>query len=79
MAKVNKIIQPVLPLRDIVVFPNMIVRLFVGREKSVKALEEVMKENKEILLVSQVDATQDEPNEKTINKIGVSANVLQIL
>ena len=79
MAKVDKIIQPVLPLRDIVVFPNMIVRLFVGREKSVQALEEVMKENKEILLVSQVDATQDEPTEETINKIGVSANVLQIL
>ena len=79
MAKTNKIIQPVLPLRDIVVFPNMIVRLFVGREKSVRALEEVMKENKEILLVSQVDATQDEPTEETINKIGVSANVLQIL
>ena len=79
MAKVNKIIQPVLPLRDIVVFPNMIVRLFVGREKSVQALEEVMKENKEILLASQVDATQDEPTEETINKIGVSANVLQIL
>ena len=79
MAKVDKIIQPVLPLRDIVVFPNMIVRLFVGREKSVQALEEVMKENKEILLASQVDATQDEPTEETINKIGVSANVLQIL
>ena len=56
MKKESKIIQPVLPLRDIVVFPNMIVRLFVGREKSVKALEEVMKDNKEILLVSQVDA-----------------------
>ncbi len=79
MAKIIKIIQPVLPLRDIVVFPNMIVRLFVGREKSVRALEEVMKENKEILLVSQIDATQDEPTEDTINKIGVSANVLQIL
>ena len=79
MAKLNKIIQPVLPLRDIVVFPNMIVRLFVGREKSVQALEEVMKENKEILLASQVDATQDEPTEETINKIGVTANVLQIL
>ncbi len=79
MTKAKKITQPVLPLRDIVVFPNMIVRLFVGREKSVLALEEVMKENKEILLVSQVDATQDEPTEETINKIGVSANVLQIL
>ena len=47
----------------------MIVRLFVGREKSVQALEEVMKENKEILLASQVDATQDEPTEETINKL----------
>ena len=79
MKKDIKIIQPVLPLRDIVVFPNMIVRLFVGREKSVRALEEVMKENKEILLSSQIDATQDEPTEETINKVGVTANVLQIL
>ena len=79
MAKKNKIIQPVLPLRDIVVFPNMIVRLFVGRDKSVRALEEVMKDNKEILLSSQIDATQDEPTEETINKVGVTANVLQIL
>jgi ATP-dependent Lon protease len=79
MAKKDKIIQPVLPLRDIVVFPNMIVRLFVGRDKSVRALEEVMKENKEILLASQIDATQDEPTEDTINKVGVIANVLQIL
>ncbi len=79
MAKKNKITQPVLPLRDIVVFPNMIVRLFVGRDKSVRALEEVMKDNKEILLSSQIDATQDEPTEETINKVGVTANVLQIL
>ena len=79
MAKKNKITQPVLPLRDIVVFPNMIVRLFVGRDKSVRALEEVMKENKEILLASQIDATQDEPTEESINKVGVTANVLQIL
>ena len=79
MAKKNKITQPVLPLRDIVVFPNMIVRLFVGRDKSVRALEEVMKDNKEILLSSQIDATQDEPTEESINKVGVTANVLQIL
>ena len=57
----------------------MIVRLFVGRDKSVRALEEVMKENKEILLASQIDATQDEPTEDSINKVGVTANVLQIL
>ena len=79
MKKESRVTQPVLPLRDIVVFPNMIVRLFVGREKSVKALEEVMKDNKEILLASQVDASQDEPTEETINRVGVSANVLQIL
>ena len=52
---------PVLPLRDIVVFPHMIVPLFVGREKSVKALEDVMKEDKQILLVTQKNAAQDDP------------------
>ena len=54
------ILYPVLPLRDIVVFPNMVVPLFVGREKSVKALEVVMAEDKEILLSSQIDATDDD-------------------
>ena len=71
--------HPVLPLRDIVVFPHMIVRLFVGREKSVRALEEVMKEDKEILLVSQKDASEDDPSAETIYTTGVLANVLQIL
>ena len=71
--------HPVLPLRDIVVFPHMIVRLFVGREKSVRALEEVMKDDKEILLVSQRDASEDEPTVETIYTTGVLANVLQIL
>ena len=52
---------PVLPLRDIVVFPHMIVPLFVGREKSVRALEAVMKDDKQILLASQRDASEDEP------------------
>ena len=52
---------PVLPLRDIVVFPHMIVPLFVGREKSVRALEDVMKEDKQILLVTQRNAAQDDP------------------
>ena len=70
---------PVLPLRDIVVFPHMIVPLFVGREKSVKALEEVMKDNKQILLSSQVDSSEDQPTEDTIFKTGVLANVLQLL
>ncbi len=52
---------PVLPLRDIVVFPHMIVPLFVGREKSVRALEEVMQDDKQILLSSQIDPTVDDP------------------
>ena len=56
---------PVLPLRDIVVFPNMIVRLFVGREKSVLALEEVMKTEQQILLVAQKDAGDDNPKKYT--------------
>ena len=57
---------PVLPLRDIVVFPNMIVRLFVGREKSVLALEEVMKTEQQILLVAQKDAGDDNPGKDNI-------------
>ena len=72
-------IYPVLPLRDIVVFPHMIVRLFVGREKSVKALEQVMNDDKQILLASQKDAGEDNPSGETIFKTGVVANVLQIL
>ncbi|AVO36674.1 endopeptidase La [Pukyongiella litopenaei] len=70
---------PVLPLRDIVVFPHMIVPLFVGREKSVRALEEVMADDKQILLASQIDAAEDEPETDGIYKAGVLANVLQLL
>ncbi|EAR51680.1 ATP-dependent protease La [Oceanicola granulosus HTCC2516] len=70
---------PVLPLRDIVVFPHMIVPLFVGREKSVRALEEVMQDDKQILLSSQVDPTADDPDPEGIYRTGVLANVLQLL
>ncbi len=70
---------PVLPLRDIVVFPHMIVPLFVGREKSVRALEEVMGDDRQILLSSQIDPTEDDPQAAGIYKIGVLANVLQLL
>ena len=73
------ILHPVLPLRDIVVFPTMVVPLFVGREKSVKALEVVMAEDKEILLSSHIDATEDEPTSEGIYNVGVLANVLQLL
>ena len=70
---------PVLPLRDIVVFPHMIVPLFVGRDKSVRALEEVMQDDKQILLSSQVDPGEDDPKEDGIYRTGVLANVLQLL
>ena len=70
---------PVLPLRDIVVFPHMIVPLFVGREKSVRALEEVMADDKQILLSSQIDPSVDDPGTEGIYRVGVLANVLQLL
>lgn len=70
---------PVLPLRDIVVFPHMIVPLFVGREKSVRALEEVMRDDKQILLASQRDPGIDDPDVDGIFDVGVLANVLQLL
>ena len=70
---------PVLPLRDIVVFPHMVVPLFVGREKSVRALEEVMQDDKQILLSSQRDPADDDPSIEGIYDNGVLANVLQLL
>ncbi|MFO0476159.1 MAG: endopeptidase La, partial [Alphaproteobacteria bacterium] len=70
---------PVLPLRDIVVFPHKIVPLFVGREKSVRALEDVGLEERQILLVTQKNPTQDEPGEDDIYRIGTLASVVQLL
>jgi ATP-dependent Lon protease len=70
---------PVLPLRDIVVFPHMIVPLFVGREKSVRALEDVMREDKQILLVAQKNAAQDDPTTEDIYTVGTVSTVLQLL
>lgn len=70
---------PVLPLRDIVVFPHMIVPLFVGRDKSVRALEDVMKDDKQILLVAQKNASEDDPGKDDIYQIGTVSTVLQLL
>ncbi len=70
---------PVLPLRDIVVFPHMIVPLFVGREKSIRALEEVMRDDKQILLVAQKNAGQDDPGIDDIYRVGTVSSVLQLL
>ena len=79
MTKSQSLSYPVLPLRDIVVFPHMIVPLFVGREKSVRALEDVMQDDKQILLSAQIDPTADDPDSDGIYGIGVLANVLQLL
>jgi ATP-dependent Lon protease len=70
---------PVLPLRDIVVFPHMIVPLFVGREKSVRALEDVMQDEKKILLVTQKDAGHDDPSPEDLFTVGTIGTILQLL
>ena len=72
-------VYPVLPLRDIVVFPHMIVPLFVGREKSVRALEDVMKDDKQILLIAQRNAADDDPSSDDIYEVGTISTVLQLL
>ncbi|EKF20224.1 endopeptidase La [Nitratireductor pacificus] len=72
-------LYPVLPLRDIVVFPHMIVPLFVGRDKSIKALEEVMGAERQILLATQMNAADDDPEPNGIYDLGTLANVLQLL
>jgi ATP-dependent Lon protease len=77
--KGGKEIYPVLPLRDIVVFPYMIVPLFVGREKSINALEEVMRSDKQILLAAQKNAGDDDPAPDAIYQVGTLASVLQLL
>ncbi len=70
---------PILPLRDIVIFPNMIAPLFVGRLKSINALEKVMEENKEIVLLTQKKSSTEDPKEKDLFKTGTIGNVLQML
>src|SRR3984957_1282392 len=72
-------LYPVLPLRDIVVFPHMIVPLFVGREKSVRALEDVMQDDKQILMLTQKSSTQDDPTTDDLNRIGTVGTILQLL
>ena len=70
---------PLLPLRDVVVFPHMVIPLFVGREKSIAALEQAMENGKSIALVAQHDASQEEPSVGEIYEVGVLANILQLL
>src|SRR3989338_2827446 len=75
----NTLSVPVLPLRDVVVYPFMVVPLFVGRERSIKALEVAMAADKQILLVTQRNATEDQPTEKGMSQVGTLATVLQLL
>ena len=72
-------IKPLLPLRDIVIFPSMVVPLFVGRDKSIKALQEVMKSDKSIVLVTQKNSEVDDPKNKDLYQYGCLSKVLQLL
>ena len=72
-------IKPLLPLRDIVIFPSMVVPLFVGREKSIKALQEVMKSDKSIVLVTQKNSEIDDPKKTDIFMYGCEGSILQLL
>jgi ATP-dependent Lon protease len=72
-------LMPVLPLRDVVVYPYMVIPLFVGRDKSIRALEAAMEDNKQILLAAQKNASQDEPEPGDLYRIGTIANILQLL
>ena len=76
---VDDSLTPVLPLRDVVVYPHMVIPLFVGREKSIEALDKAMEENKQILLVSQKEAELDDPSFDELYKVGTLANILQLL
>lgn len=70
---------PLLPLRDVVVFPHMVIPLFVGRPKSIKALEKAMESDKQILLLAQKSASKDEPSADDLYALGTVATVLQLL
>ena len=69
----------VLPLRDVVVYPHMVIPLFVGREKSIKALDSAMDDGKQILLVTQKSASDDNPSQDEIHRVGTVSNILQLL
>src|SRR5687768_3438910 len=72
-------VVPVLPLRDVVVYPHMVIPLFVGREKSIRALDAAMADNKQILLVAQKSADLDDPSIDQIYRIGTLSTILQLL
>src|SRR5690349_24275473 len=75
----SPLVLPLLPLRDVVVFPHMVIPLFVGRPKSIKALEAAMEAGKSIMLVAQKNGSKDEPTAEDIYTIGCVSNILQLL
>ncbi|MDG1165031.1 MAG: LON peptidase substrate-binding domain-containing protein, partial [Porticoccaceae bacterium] len=75
----EKIIYPLLPLRDVVVYPHMVVPLFVGREKSIVALEDAMESGKQIILVAQKNPSEDNPSIEDVYQVGTFATILQML
>ena len=79
LERLERINIPVLPLRDVVVYPHMVIPLFVGREKSIRCLEAAMEQDKLVLLVAQKDADVDEPALDEIYQVGTVATILQLL
>ena len=79
VTETKKLTVPLLPLRDVVVYPHMVIPLFVGRDRSVKALELAMETNKQIFLVAQMNAAEDDPSFDDVFKLGTMANILQLL
>ena len=79
LERTDRVEIPVLALRDVVVYPHMVIPLFVGREKSIKCLEAAMDKDKQIFLVAQKDASVDDPQQDDIYRVGTIATVLQLL
>ncbi|MGO1328118.1 MAG: LON peptidase substrate-binding domain-containing protein, partial [Idiomarina loihiensis] len=77
--RTEQLTMPVLPLRDVVVYPHMVIPLFVGREKSIRCLQAAMDEDKQVFLAAQKDASVDEPTTEDIYQVGTVATVLQLL
>ena len=79
MGSTSTVVLPLLPLRDVVVYPHMVLPLFVGREKSIEALEDAMANDKQVLLVAQRHAADDDPGARDIYQMGTVSNILQLL
>ena len=79
MGSTSTVVLPLLPLRDVVVYPHMVLPLFVGREKSIEALEDAMASDKQVLLVAQRNASEDNPGVDDVYQVGTVSSILQLL